>query len=66
MVWTFLTISFPGSASEIPKGPQVTVNIYNDAQVPAQVLTQAMQEAKEDFPEDRGRRCVDGMPVTQS
>ncbi len=49
IVWTFLTISFPGSASEIPKGPQVTVNIYNDAQVPAQVLTQAMQEATRIF-----------------
>jgi len=49
IVWTFLTISFPGSASERPKGPPVTVNVYNDAQVPAQVLTQAMQEATRIF-----------------
>ncbi len=49
IVWTFLTISFPASASEIPKGPQVTVNIYNDAQVPTQVLTQAIEEATRIF-----------------
>ena len=49
IVWTFLTISFAGSASERPKGPPVTVNVYNDAQVPAQVLTQAMQEATRIF-----------------
>jgi hypothetical protein len=49
IVWTFLTISFTGSASERPKGPPVTVNVYNDAQVPAQVLTQAMQEATRIF-----------------
>jgi len=49
IVWTFLTISFLGSASELPKGPQVTINVYNDAQVAAQVLTQAVQEATRIF-----------------
>ena len=49
VAWTFLTIGFPGSAKEIPRGPQVTINVYNDAQVPPQVLTKATQEATRIF-----------------
>jgi hypothetical protein len=45
----FLTITCLGSGSEVPKDPQVTVNIYNDARVPANVLTEALQEATRIF-----------------
>ena len=49
LVWGFLTIAFPGLASETPTKPQVTINVYNDAQVSEQVLTQAEQEATRIF-----------------
>lgn len=42
-------IGIAGSASEIPRDPQITVNVYNDARVSSQVLTQAMQEATRIF-----------------
>ena len=48
-VWSFLTIAFPGSASEMPTRPQVTINVYNDAQVRTQLVTQAEQEATKIF-----------------
>jgi len=45
----FLTIAFPGLASERPSKPQVTINVYNDAGVSEQVLAQAEQEATRIF-----------------
>jgi len=48
-IWGFLTIAFSGLASETPTKPQVTINVYNDAQVSEQVVTQAEQEATRIF-----------------
>ena len=48
-VFSFLTIAFPGLASERHLKPQVIINVYNDAQVSGKVLTQAEQEATRIF-----------------
>jgi len=49
VVWTFLTIGFAGSARETPRSPQVAVNVYDDAHVSPQVLTQAVRDATRIF-----------------
>jgi hypothetical protein len=49
LVWGLLTIAFPALGSELPTKPQVTINVYNDAQVSEQVLTHAEQEATRIF-----------------
>jgi hypothetical protein len=45
----FLTIALPGSANETATKAQVTINVYNDAQLSSQILAQAEEEATRIF-----------------
>ena len=48
-VWSVLAISFSASAGTSPTGPEVRINVYNDAQLPDHLLTEALQEASRIF-----------------
>ena len=48
-VCIFLTIALSFSAGETPTVSEIRINVYNDARVPTQVLTQAIQEATRIF-----------------
>ena len=49
IVWSFLTIGFPGLASQRPQAAKVMVNVYNEAEVPTRLLVPAIQEATRIF-----------------